>query len=123
MAQIFVDLAAGTAVTVGGEGTIAGLSSPAKKLLADLFARYYQERAALLARMIHDCVLGRHLERIDRLARLAEGEDYKLAHRIAADLSRELAALEDAAPAPLPSPVAPVPAAGGTPVEREASLG
>jgi hypothetical protein len=98
MAQIFVDLAAGTAVTVGGEGTIAGLSSPAKKLLADLFARYYQERAALLASMIHDCVLGRHLERIDRLARMAESDEYKVAHRIAADLSRELAALEDAAP-------------------------
>jgi hypothetical protein len=110
MAQIFVDLAAGTAVTVGGEGTIAGLGSPAKRLLADLFARYYQERAALLAGMIHDCVLGRHLERIDRLARLAEGDDYRTAHRIAADLSRELAALEEppsevpaAADAPLPA--------------------
>ncbi|MFO0890919.1 MAG: GTPase [Isosphaeraceae bacterium] len=110
MAQIFVDLAAGTAVTVGGEGTIAGLSSPAKKLLADLFARYYQERAALLARMIHDCVLGKHLERIDRLARLAEAEDYRTAHRIAADLSRELAALDEAAPGPPAAPESSLPA-------------
>ena len=77
MAQIVVDLAAGTAVTVGGEGTLAGLGSPAKKLLADLFAKYYEERATLLARMVHDCVLGRHLERIDRLATLAESDDYR----------------------------------------------
>ena len=42
MAQIFVDLAAGTAVTVGGEGTIAGLGSPAKRLLADLFTKFYE---------------------------------------------------------------------------------
>ena len=60
----------------GGEGTLAGLGSPAKKLLADLFAKYYEERATFLARMVHDCVLGRHLERIDRLATLAESEDY-----------------------------------------------
>ena len=43
MAQIFVDLAAGTAVTVGGEGTLAGLGSPAKRLLADLFTKFYEE--------------------------------------------------------------------------------
>jgi 50S ribosome-binding GTPase len=98
MAQIFVDLAAGTAVTVGGEGTLAGLSSPAKRLLADLFARYYEERAGILARMVHDCVLGRHLERIDRLAALAEGDDYQAAVRIAGDLSRELAALDESPP-------------------------
>lgn len=95
MAQIFVDLAAGTAVTVGGEGTLAGLRSPAKRLLADLFARYYEDRAALLARMVHDCVLGRHLERIDRLATLDGGQDFQAALRIAGDLSRELSALEE----------------------------
>ena len=98
MAQIFVDLAAGTAVTVGGEGTLAGLGSPAKKLLADLFAKYYEERATLLARMVHDCVLGRHLERIDRLATLAESDDYQAAVRIAGDLSRELAVLDESPP-------------------------
>ena len=46
MAQIFVDLAAGTAVTVGGEGTIAGLGSPAKRLLADLFTKFYESAVA-----------------------------------------------------------------------------
>ncbi|MGC8642411.1 MAG: GTPase domain-containing protein [Isosphaeraceae bacterium] len=98
MAQIFVDLAAGTAVTVGGEGTLAGLSSPARRLLADLFARYYEERASILARMVHDCVLGRHLERINRLATLAGGNDYQTAIRIAGDLSRELAGLDTTPP-------------------------
>ncbi len=94
MAQIFVDLAAGTAVTVGGEGTLAGLGSPAKKLLADLFTKFYEERAALLARMIHDCVLGRHLDRINRLARIHEGEDYKKVDLIRGELTLQLSALE-----------------------------
>jgi hypothetical protein len=110
MAQIFVDLAAGTAVTVGGEGTIAGLGSPAKKLLADLFAKYYEERATLLARMVHDCVLGRHLERIDRLATLADSDDYHAAVRIAGDLSRELAVLDELPPGSVDDHVTTVPA-------------
>jgi hypothetical protein len=93
MAQIFVDLAAGTAVTVSGEGTIAGLGSPAKRLLARLFARFYEERAALLARMIHDCVLGGHLERIDRLARIDERDDYRKADRIRGELTLQLSAM------------------------------
>jgi hypothetical protein len=106
MAQIFVDLAAGTAVTVGGEGTIAGLGSPAKRLLADLFAKFYEERAALLARMIHDCVLGRHLDRINRLARIHEGEDYKKVDLIRGELTLQLSAMEGsdrASEAPIPA--------------------
>ena len=114
MTQIFVDLAAGTAVTVGGEGTLAGLGSPAKKLLADLFAKYYEERATLLARMVHDCVLGRHLERIERLATLAESDDYQAALRIAGDLSRELSVLDEAPPGSSDGPVAPVTAESRT---------
>lgn len=94
MAQIFVDLAAGTAVTVGGEGTIAGLGSPAKRLLAELFTKFYEERAALLARMIHDCVLGRHLDRINRLARIHEGADYKKVDLIRGELTLQLTTME-----------------------------
>jgi hypothetical protein len=60
--------------------------------------------------MIHDCVLGRHLERIDRLARLADSEDYKVAQRIAADLSRELSSLNESAPEPVSAEGLPVPA-------------
>jgi 50S ribosome-binding GTPase len=106
MAQIFVDLAAGTAVTVGGEGTIAGLGSPAKRLLADLFTKFYEERAALLARMIHECVLGRHLDRINRLARIHEGEDYKKVDLIRGELTLQLSAMEGsdkASRAPVPA--------------------
>ncbi len=109
MAQIFVDLAAGTAVTVGGEGTLAGLGSPAKRLLADLFAKYYEERATILARLVRDCVLGRHLERIDRLATLAESGDYKAAMEKIEDLSRELAVLDESPPGSADDHKAPVP--------------
>ena len=94
MAQIFVDLAAGTAVTVGGEGTMAGLGSPAKRLLADLFTKFYEEGRELLARMIHDCVLGRHLDRINRLARIPEGEDYKKVDLIRGELTLQLSAMQ-----------------------------
>ncbi len=91
--QIAIDVAAGAAGAAGGEGAIAGLAAPARKLIADLFAEFYKERASLLARVIHDCVLGRHLERIDRLAELGESEDYRASVRLVGDLSRQLAAL------------------------------
>ena len=93
--QVAVDVAAGAAGAAGSEGAIAGLAAPARKLTADLFAAFYRERATLLARVIHDCVLGRHLERIDRLAELAESDDYRTAVRITGDLARELTSLEE----------------------------
>jgi hypothetical protein len=93
--QIVVDVAAGAAGAAGGEGAIAGLAAPARKLIANLFAEFYRERARLLAQVFHDCVLGRHLERIDRLAAIAESDDYRIALRIAGDLSREFASPED----------------------------
>lgn len=112
--QVAIDAAAGAAGAAGGEGAIAGLAAPARKLIADLFAKFYKERASLLARVIHDCVLGRHLERIDRLAALAESDDYRTAVRIAGDLSRELAVLEESPPGLAGPPLAPVPAATPT---------
>jgi hypothetical protein len=108
--QVAVEVAAGAAGAAGGEGAIAGLAAPARKLIADLFAEFYRERAELLARVIHDCVLGRHLERIDRLSELGKSEDFKAAFRLAGDLSRELAALEEAEPGHADSPAASVPA-------------
>ncbi len=112
--QVAIDAAAGAAGAAGGEGAIAGLAAPARKLIADLFAKFYKERASLLARVIHDCVLGRHLERIDRLAALAESDDYRTAVRIAGDLSRELAVLGESPPGLAGPPLAPVPAATPT---------
>ena len=100
--QVAVEVAAGAAGAAGGEGAIAGLAAPARKLIADLFAEFYRERAELLARVIHDCVLGRHLERIDRLSELGESEDFKAAFRVAGDLSRELAALDEAVARAMP---------------------
>ncbi len=94
--QIFFDVAAGSAMTAGGEGTIAKLAEPSQKLIGDLFAEFYRERAELLARVIHDCVIGRHLDRIERLAALGESPDFKTAYKIAAELSRELAAVDEA---------------------------
>jgi hypothetical protein len=107
--QIFFDVAAGTAATAGGEGALASLAAPARTLLTRLFAEFYKERAELLARMIHDCVLGRHLERIDRLAALGEGDDFKTAFRLAGELSRELAASEEPLPDVADRPVSQVP--------------
>jgi hypothetical protein len=109
MAQTFVDLAAGTAVTVGGEGTLAGLGSPARRLLAELFAKYYEERAIILARLVRDCVLGRHLERIDRLASLAESGDYNDAMKKIEELSCELAVLDESPQCSANDHKAPVP--------------
>src|SRR4051794_1925215 len=104
--QIFFDVVAGTAATAGGEGALASLAAPARTLIAKLFAEFYKERAELLARMIHDCVLGRHLERIGRLAMLGEGEDFKTAFRLAGELSREPAASEEPLPDVADRPVA-----------------
>ena len=108
--QVAIDVAAGAAGAAGGEGAIAGLATPAKNLIANLFAEFYKERAALLARVIHDCVLGQNLERIDRLAALAESEDYRAAVRIAGDLSRELTVLGESPSEPENTPPAPMPA-------------
>jgi hypothetical protein len=93
--QIAVEVAAGAAGAAGGEGAIATMAAPARKLIADLFAEFYKERAELLATVIQDCVLGRHLERIDRWAELAEGDDYRDATRIAGDLTRAMASLDE----------------------------
>ncbi|MGO9597847.1 MAG: GTPase [Isosphaeraceae bacterium] len=113
--QIAVDVAAGAAGAAGSEGAIAGLAAPARKLIADLFVEFYKERAALFARVIHDCVLGRHLERIDRLAALADSNDYRTAVRIAGDLSREVSSLEELPHAGGSSTTAPFPATMPTP--------
>lgn len=102
--QVAVEVAAGAAGAAGGEGAIAGLAAPARKLIADLFAEFYRERAEVLARVIHDCVLGRHLERIDRLSELGKSEDFKTAFRLVGDLSRELTALDEGAPGHADSP-------------------
>jgi hypothetical protein len=107
--QIFFDVAAGTAATAGGEGVLASLAAPARTLITRLFAEFYKERAELLARMIHDCVLGRHLERIGRLALLGESDDFKIAFRLAGELSRELAASDEPLPEVADRPLAQIP--------------
>lgn len=96
--QVFFDVAAGSALTAGGEGAFARFSGPARALIGDLFAAFYRERAELLAEVVDACVVGRHLDRIERLAALGEGTDFQTAYKLAADLSRELNAQdEDAA--------------------------
>ncbi len=105
--QVFFDVAAGSALTAGGEGAFARLAGPARALIGDLFAAFYRERAELLARVVDDCVVGRHLDRIERLAALGESPDFQTAYKLAAELSRELDALEE------PPPVAAAAARGG----------
>jgi len=58
--------------------------------------------------LVRDCVLGRHLERIDRLATLAESGDYKDAMEKIEDLSRELAVLDELPPGSADDHKAPV---------------
>ena len=101
--QIFFDVAAGSAMTAGGEGAFAKLGGPAQKLIADLFAEFYRERAELLAGVLNDCVIGRRLDRIERLAAVTETDDFKAVYRIAGELSRELAAWDEDAAADVDS--------------------
>jgi len=93
--QIAFDAAAGTAMSVAGEGTYSRLVGPAHELVGDLFTEFYRERAALLAGVIRDSVVGDRLDRIDKLAKLDEGDDFKTAYRIAAELSRGLTAFDE----------------------------
>lgn len=95
--QVFFDVAAGSALTAGGEGAFARLSGPARALIGDLFAAFYRERAELLAQVVDDCVVGRHLDRIERLAALGESPDFQSAYKLAAELSRELAVIDEEA--------------------------
>jgi len=101
--QIAFDAAAGTAMSAVGEGTYSRIVGPAHELVGDLFTEFYRERAALLAGVIRDSVVGDRLDRIERLANLDEGDDFKTAYRIAAELSRGLSAFDEGAEAPLVS--------------------
>lgn len=90
--QVAGEVAAGAVVAVGGEGAMAGLTTKARELVATLFAEFYRERATLLGQVVHDCSLGQHLERIDRLSRVVEEPAFAQATALAADLARELTA-------------------------------
>jgi len=105
--QIFFDVAAGSAATAGGEGALASLAAPARSLIARLFAEFYKERAQLLAQMIHECVLGRRLEHIGRLAGITDSDDYRAAIRITESLTNELAAIGEPLSPSAPAPSSP----------------
>jgi len=93
--QIAFDAAAGTAMSAVGEGTYSRFVGPAHELIGDLFAEFYRERAALLAGVIQDCVVGARLDHIETLAKLDEGNDFKTAYKVAAELSRGLSAFDE----------------------------
>ena len=89
--QIGVDALAGLAVTAGVDrsATIAQRTS-LEKLLEGLIRDFYDERIENLKGVIHDCALGRHLERIEQLAGIAGGADFQEARRIVAELRKDL---------------------------------
>ncbi len=90
--QIGVDALAGIAVSAGVDrGASLAQQTSLEKLLKGLITDFYEERIENLKGVIHDCALGRHLERIDHLAEIPNRADYRDARRIAAELQRGLA--------------------------------
>jgi hypothetical protein len=89
--QIGVDALAGVAVTAGVDRG-AGLAqrTSLERLLKGLIEDFYRERIENLRGVIHDCALGRHLERIDHLAGVAEQADYLESRRLVNELRKDL---------------------------------
>jgi len=89
--QIGVDALAGVAVTAGVDrGASLAQRSSLEKLLEGLIKDFYDERIENLKGVIHDCALGRHLERIEHLAGIADRADYREARQIIDQLQKDL---------------------------------
>ena len=62
------DIVVGAATAVTGEGLIAKFTYPLQQLLSKLFARFYVERADILAASLHELVLGPAVDEVKLLA-------------------------------------------------------
>jgi hypothetical protein len=62
------DIVVGAATAVTGEGLIAKFTYPLQQLLSKLFARFYVERADILAASLHELVLGPAVDEVKVLA-------------------------------------------------------
>jgi nicotinamide riboside kinase len=68
--QIAGEVVIGTATAVGGELAIGGGGAGIRALAARLFNGFYQRRAAVLAKLLDECLLGKKLEHLHRLAEI-----------------------------------------------------
>jgi hypothetical protein len=104
--QAGLDALAAALVTAGGEGFAhRAQRGSLETLLKDLIEDFYKERVEQLRGAIHDCALGRHLDRIEQLARLPQGDDFREARAIVEFLRDELPRLDaDAELRPRPDP-------------------
>lgn len=66
------DVVVGATAAISGEGLVAGMMLPVRELLSRIFSHYYTERAALLAKMLHERVLGDSIIKLKQAADLPE---------------------------------------------------
>jgi hypothetical protein len=89
VANMVGDIVVGAATAVTGEGLLSQATRPLQQLLSKLFARFYVERAELLASALHDLVLGEALVEVKRLAETPNGEEFRAVRRMIEELSAE----------------------------------
>jgi ribosome biogenesis GTPase A len=66
------DVVVGATAAISGEGLVAGMMLPVRELLSRIFSHYYTERAALLAKILHERVLGDSIIKLKQAADLPE---------------------------------------------------
>jgi hypothetical protein len=67
------DVVVGATVAISGDqGLMSGMLLPARQLLERIFSHYYTERGALLAKMLHERVLGDSIIKLKQAAALPE---------------------------------------------------
>ena len=104
--HVAFDVALGTTAVAGSEAAYAKVGEGARALVARIFTRFYEQRGALLAELISECLLGPKLERLSRLAAIPSSppwEDcWETYQRLAASIS-EPKRLSDSREQPHPS--------------------
>jgi hypothetical protein len=85
------DLVVGAAASLAGETALEATAAGIKPLLERLFAGWAAERGDLLARMIHDVVMGDVLEQLESRVAIGQRPEVDQARRIVGQLTAELA--------------------------------
>lgn len=80
------DIVVGAATAVTGEGLIAKFTYPLQQLLSKLFARFYVERADILAASLHELVLGPAVDEVKLLAEAPKSEAFVAAQQAIEEL-------------------------------------
>jgi hypothetical protein len=83
------DIVVGAATAVTGEGLIAKFTYPLQQLLSKLFARFYVERADILAASLHELVLGPAVDEVKLLAEAPTSEAFVAARRAIEELGTQ----------------------------------